>query len=291
MQRNSLTWFERVLHRSRRSVMVILAGGTVIGVMRAYLGVQLSGDLTQVGVILIILGVGVMILFGLPLLLMRVVAVGGFMVASAGRRRELRRWAEQHGWLYLRRLRREDGYREMLALSAVAERHDTEIGLRHLLPGRGAREARPLRRRTRAMAIHVDELTQMTFTMHRMVSPEARRRFVAVQNTFDLPAVSLIDRRLTSLWEQPDSQVESVHFNERYCLRAADKQTGHAMVHPRVMALLLQAPPAIERVDLASGWTIFWLAPGARTTDIEYALWLAPRLEELVPGFLRDRRR
>ena len=88
----------------------------------------------------------------------------------------------------------------MLALSAVAERHDTEIGLHHLLPGRGAREARLLRRRTRAMAIHVDELTKMTFTMHRMVSPEARRRFVAVQNTFGLPAVSLIDRRLTSLW-------------------------------------------------------------------------------------------
>jgi hypothetical protein len=79
-------------------------------------------------------------------------------------------------------------------------------------------------------------------------------------------------------------EVESERFNDEYCVMAADERFGHAVIHPRMMELLLNrgdAPWRIEGADLL-GWAGGRLEPA----DLLVRAELLAEIADQIPPFV-----
>ena len=285
MHRHSRSWSERFLSRSHRTLkrtlaalftasLVILWSTTVID--------KLSGDAAN---LVMLFGLILAIVTGLPLGVLRLAESIAFWLMNRGVRRELPGWAEARGWRY------EEGKPDSEAMGLVGQTvrlvtaHDRELGLHNHFIDPEKFDRRHVRD---CVLHHPRERPALTFTITKMESPEVVRRFVAVRTGLALPAVTISDKVIDEVWVKTDHAVESVHFNERYNIRTKDPRNASAMVHPLVMDLFVNAPEALERVDIVHMWAVAWVAPGTTAHDLDHTLFILDELGRRAPEFLRN---
>jgi hypothetical protein len=63
-----------------------------------------------------------------------------------------------------------------------------------------------------------------------------------------------------------DLQVESAAFNREWRIRCADDRYAHALLHPRMLELLMAEPLRGRRIRVAEGAVLTW-SPGQTSTD------------------------
>lgn len=117
---------------------------------------------------------------------------------------------------------------------------------------------------------------------------------VAVFLPSPLPALDLVPEglgtKIAKAFGGQDIQFESADFNRRWRVTGPDLRFAHDVVHPRVMARLLEPDVAGMRFRFVGDALLTWY-PGRPRLDT--VLWTAARLDEmidLVPSYVWDDR-
>lgn len=284
MQPTTRSLLGRFATRTHRAWKTWLAVCVAVGVALLYFAIEIPGGHFELLTLICLgLGLALVILPGAVFLVM--VLIERIVLAWIMRRArvELRQWAERRGWAYRRRVPRGEQFVPWPNAAGEVERVDRDLERSSYLP------KEPKSRQLRDIVEgDLDGHPFFTATVARgMRAPETVRRLLVLELPCKAPQVSVVDKLLVQLWSAPGCRFESVHFNDRYAVQCRDRKLAHALLHPRALALFVDAPLAVERVDLVGERALVWLSPDAGGADLDAALGLAARFADFVPKFVR----
>lgn len=270
------------LRRTRRSIRTALYATVSVGLLCLVVAFEAASSRLEwlptaallVGLLLILAG-------GVPLAIVTLADWMKTTTALHAARPGLEAWARARGLRHQTQVGKDDDPKSARIAVRGIKRLDEEIGADTLLPHNFAN------RHVQDLVVGDDPTGPVAFTIKGMRAPELLRRYVAVPHDFDLRGVSIVDARLDELWKGKGHRVESVHFDDRWRIRSKYPRRAHELVNPRAIAAFVDAPAALERVDVVPEWIVGWIAPETSAGDLERALHVLERLRDLVPRYLQ----
>lgn len=288
-RRQPLSVFARRASRTITTTLAVVAAvcvGLLIIVLEAP---STLFDIPWVGAILVgltVLALAILILVGIPWLIIRGVSKVRADALARRIRPGLQRWAAERGWRYERKVIRgkspADAWRPVENMIVHLREHAKALKIA------GVSDEKKTHKITDIVYGKAGPHTAFAGMVHGLNSPEFQRRFLAVEAELHLPPLSVTDRSLDEVWITQRQKFESVDFNQRWRVTAEDPRYASDVVHQRLLALFVDAPLSAERVDLAGGWVVSWLPPGAKEQDLDAHLALLERFVGSVPNFVRS---